>query len=90
MGRIQCDNYVGCFVKKDKPLRDYSPQFKPHMWALHEKYMGELREAKKYVSMSVCVEHVNNTPPAKLMFSLNWHVRENNRQQKEKEEQYST
>ena len=73
------DNYVGCFVKKDKQLREYSPQFKPHMWALHEKYRTELREKKHYVSLSVCVDYVNCLPASKLMFALNWHVRENNR-----------
>jgi hypothetical protein len=71
------ENYLSCFVQKTKPLKEFSGQFKPHMWALHEKYRTELREKKEHISFSVCVAYVNTMPPARLLFSLNWHTRAN-------------
>ena len=71
------ENYLSCFVQKTKPLKEFSGQFKPHMWALHEKYRTELREKKEYVSFPVCMVYVNTMPPARLLFALNWHTRSN-------------
>lgn len=33
--------YIECFIHKKKPLREYSYEFKPHLWALHRLYIAQ-------------------------------------------------
>lgn len=76
-------NYVDCFVKKTQGLKEYSGQYKPHMYALHNMYLEKLREKKEFVSLSVVINYVNELPTPRLMFSLNWHPRLNAAKERE-------
>ncbi len=64
-------NYIICFIKKQKPLAEFPYNFKTHMYKIHEIYLFDLKYDQKYVNKSVVVDYVNNLPPAKLMYSVN-------------------
>ena len=71
-------NYHECFVKKEKGLKEYPYQFKPHMFALHKLFIDNFKNGSKFfVSFSVVKDYVNNLPAAKLLYALNWHTRKN-------------
>ena len=72
------NNYIDCFVKKEKTLVEYPFQYRNHMKSLHDIYINVLikNENKKYVDKKLVIDYVNNLEPAKLMFSLNYHLRD--------------
>jgi len=65
-------NYISCYMKKEKPLKEFSPQYKTHMFNIHEKYKNELKPENKFVTNRVVIEYVNNLQPQLLMHSLNY------------------
>lgn len=65
-------NYISCYMKKEKQLKDFSPQYKSHMFNIHEKYKNELKPENKFVTNRVVIEYVNNLQPQLLMHSLNY------------------
>jgi len=68
-------NYVNCYIKKKKPLKEYPYQFRTHMFTIHRKYLDELVDAKKSINMSIVIEYVNNLHPSQQMFAINYHMR---------------
>ena len=64
-------NYINCFIKKQKPLAGFPYNFKTHMYKIHEIYLFDLKSDQKYVNKTVVIDYVNNLPPAKLMYSVN-------------------
>lgn len=68
-------NYIMCYVKKSKPLIEYSSQFRKHMFNLHKLYLDDLREKKENITKRKVVEYINDLHPSKLMFSLNYPMR---------------
>ena len=69
------ENYVSCYVKKEKPLIKFSPQYRTHMFKIHAIFLNELREKKLFVSDRVVMKYVNELPPSLLMYSLNYPLR---------------
>jgi hypothetical protein len=70
-------NYISCYIKKEKPLKEFPEQFRTHMFKIHKMYMEDLKEKKMYVNNTVVINYVNDIAPAKLMYSLNFHMRKN-------------
>lgn len=68
-------NYISCYVHKEKPLREYSEQYRTHMFKLHEIYLSSLREKNLGVSNNVVISYVNSLHPSLLMYSLNYNMR---------------
>ena len=68
-------NYVSCYVKKEKPLKEFPEQYRTHMFKLHEHYLAHLRETKGAVTNTVVINYVNNLAPSLLMFCLNHNFR---------------
>lgn len=64
-------NYINCFIKKQKALVDYPYNFKTHMYKLHEHYINELKEEGKFINKKEVVNYVNTLPPPRLMYSIN-------------------
>ena len=71
-------NYVSCYVKKEKPLKEFPEQYRTHMFKLHEHYLTHLRETKGAVTNTVVINYVNNLAPSLLMFCLNHNFRKRN------------
>lgn len=68
-------NYISCYVKKEKPLNEYSFQYKTHMYNIHKIYINELREKKLFVTNTVVINYINRIHPSLLMYSLNYNMR---------------
>ena len=71
-------NYVACYIRKEKPLMQFSEQYRTHMFNIHQIYMNELREKKLFVTNSVVQKYVNGMHPSLLMYTLNFHMRKRN------------
>ena len=68
--------YISCYVKKEAPLGSYTPQYRTHMFKLHELYTGTLSKENKIVARNVVVSYVNKLHPSLLMHSINYHHRQ--------------
>ena len=71
-------NYVSCYIKKEKPLIEFSEQYRTHMFNIHKHYLDELKDKKMYVTNTVVIKYVNNIHPSLLMFCLNFQMRKRN------------
>jgi hypothetical protein len=71
-------NYVSCYIKKERPLREYSQQYRTHMFNIHQLYMNELREKKHFVNNTFVQKYVNELHPSLLMYCLNFQMRKRN------------
>jgi len=71
-------NYVSCYIKKEKPLLEFSEQYRTHMFNIHKQYLDDLKEKKMYVTNSVVIKYVNNIHPSLMMFCLNFQMRKRN------------
>ena len=68
-------NYVACYIRKEKPLLDFSQQYRTHMFNIHQIYMNELREKRLFVTNTVVQKYVNELHPSLLMYCLNYQMR---------------
>lgn len=71
-------NYISCYIRKEKPLVEFSKQYRTHMFNIHKIYMDDLREKKMFVTNSIVQKYVNELHPSLLMFSLNFQMRKRN------------
>jgi hypothetical protein len=71
-------NYISCYIKKEKPLLEFSEQYRTHMFNIHKTYTDELREKKLFVNNTVVIKYVNNLHPSLLMYCLNFQMRKRN------------
>ena len=65
-------NYVSCFIRKEKPLKEYEFEYKSHMYKLHEKYKSELKPQNKIIDKKFVIDYVNALHPAQQMFIINY------------------
>ena len=72
------ENYIACYIQKQKPLGEFPKKFRSHMFKLHEKYLTEMREQKSYINKKIVVEYMNSLHPAQQMFVLNYNLRKQN------------
>uniref|UniRef100_A0A6C0LJV7 T4 RNA ligase 1-like N-terminal domain-containing protein n=1 Tax=viral metagenome TaxID=1070528 RepID=A0A6C0LJV7_9ZZZZ len=72
------NNYKSCYIYKAKPLKEFSPQFRTHMFNVHKIYVSKLMEQKKFVDFKLVIEFVNNLDTSLLMHSLNYHLLQRN------------
>jgi len=71
-------NYVSCYIKKQRPLKEFSDQYRTHMFNIHQKFLNELREKKQFVTNTVVQKYVNELHPSLLMYCLNFQLRKRN------------
>jgi len=72
------ENYIRCYIKKEKELKHFPEKFRTHMYALHhELYLKKLMPEKKYINKNIVIEYFNTLHPAKQMFVMNYDVRKN-------------
>jgi len=69
-------NYISCYIKKEKPLIEFSDQYRTHMFHIHKKYMDEMREKKLFIKNTDVIHYVNGLQPSLLMFCLNFQMRQ--------------
>jgi len=61
-------NYIYCFINKEKHLKEYPFHFKIHMYNLHQKYINN----KEPITKNIVVEYINSLDPAQVMYALNY------------------
>jgi hypothetical protein len=71
-------NYVSCYIKKERPLIEFSEQYRTHMFNIHKYYMNELREKKQFINNTFVQKYVNELHPSLLMYCLNFQMRKRN------------
>ena len=71
-------NYVSCYIKKERPLKEFPDQYRTHMFNIHQKFINELREKKQFVTNTVVQKYVNELHPSLLMYCLNFQMRKRN------------
>jgi hypothetical protein len=67
-------NYVSCYIKKERPLKEFSEDFRTHMFTIHQNFINELREKKLFVTNAIVQKYVNELHPSLLMHCLNFHL----------------
>jgi hypothetical protein len=67
-------NYISCFIRKEKPLKEYEFEFKNHMYRLHEKFKAELKPHNKVIDKKFVIDYVNSLHPAQQMFVMNYKI----------------
>ena len=68
-------NYIDCHVKKLRPFTEFPPEFKTHMFRLHERYLKELREKKEHITLGQTIAYMNGLFPSHQIYALNYGVR---------------
>ena len=68
-------NYIGCYVRKERPFAEYPAEFKTHMFRLHEQYLKELREKKEHITLGKTIAYMNGLFPSHQIYALNYGVR---------------
>lgn len=68
-------NYINCYIKKEKLLIKYPHEYKIHMYNLHKLYLDNLRENKKYINKEFVIQYINSLEPQQIMYSLNYSSR---------------
>jgi len=68
-------NYIKCYVKKEKPLKEFTEQYRTHMFNIHKIFLNELRENNHFVTNNVVKKYVNEIHPSLLMYCLNLQMR---------------
>jgi hypothetical protein len=76
------NNYISCYVKKEKPLLQYPQNYRTHMFNLHKIYLDELRSKKLYVTNTVVIKYVNDMQVTLQMYSLNYNMRKRREDEK--------
>lgn len=72
------NNYVSCYIKKDKPLIEFSETYRTHMYTIHQNYMTNLKPQKMHVNVNIVIKYVNDMHPSLLMYCLNHDMRKRN------------
>lgn len=70
------NHYRSAFIKKEVKPADIAFQYRAHAFDLHKIYRENLAPNRQIVDKKQVIEYINNLPPAKLMHSLNWALRE--------------
>lgn len=71
-------NYIRCYIKKEKELKEFPEKFKTHMFTIHhEIYLKTLMPINQYVNKDVVIRYFNGLHPSKQMFVLNYDARKN-------------
>jgi hypothetical protein len=68
-------NYIDCYIKKEKPLREYTEKYRTHMYNIHQIYVNQLKAEGRHISNSVVIDYVNKVHPSLQMYALNYDMR---------------
>jgi hypothetical protein len=64
-------NYVSCYIKKEKPLKEYPRQFRTNMFKLHIHFINDLKPNKLHINNTEVIKYMNTLEPPLLMFYIN-------------------
>ena len=78
-------NYIACYIKKQQELKNFPYEYKVHMFNLHQKYLGELKERGEFIDRNFVINYFNCLEPPQQMHILNCRYKLKNRDTKAKE-----
>uniref|UniRef100_A0A6C0JZC3 T4 RNA ligase 1-like N-terminal domain-containing protein n=1 Tax=viral metagenome TaxID=1070528 RepID=A0A6C0JZC3_9ZZZZ len=64
-------NYISCYIKKERPLKEFPDHFRTHMFHIHKQYTDILKPKNDYVNNTVVINYVNGLHPSLQMYSMN-------------------
>jgi hypothetical protein len=64
-------NYISCYIKKERPLKEFPDHFRTHMFHIHKIYTDDLKPKNEYVNNTVVINYVNRLHPSLQMYSMN-------------------
>jgi hypothetical protein len=67
-------NYISCYIKKEKPLIQFTPQFRTHMYMLHKLYITSMRDKKTHISKQTVIDYIYHMDVPLLLNSLNYQL----------------
>lgn len=67
-------NYISCYMKKMKPLIEFPPQYRPHMFNLHKTYVDFLKGQMQHITKLSVIAYVNNLHPSQQMYWINYNA----------------
>ena len=74
------NNYIDCFVKKEKKLSNMPNQYKSHLYCLHKIYLDSICNKNKIkITFSEVKKYFNHLHPSRQMFALNYNYRKSNK-----------
>ena len=65
-------NYVGCYIHKKTPLKEYPKNYRTHMFFIHHLYLNQLKPNKKVVKYNVVKDYVKKMDNSLHMWSVNY------------------
>ncbi len=68
------NNYIRCYIRKEQPLNKFPIYFRTHMYNIHQIYLS-IKDTMGYIHKSIVVNYINKLEPAKLMYYLNYPLR---------------
>jgi hypothetical protein len=73
-------NYVSCYIKKEKPLIEFSGQYRTHMFKLHKIYLEDLKDKllngqKQFITITTVINYVNSLHESQQMNALHYHLK---------------
>ena len=75
-------NYRNCYIRKEKPLKEYEYAYKNHMYQLHEHYKKMLLPRHLKIEVTDVRSYIKSLHPSQLMYSISrmnglWETKEN-------------
>lgn len=70
-------NYFKCFKEHSSKLNEISFELRSHLYEIHKNYLENMRGTGKTVQFNDIKNYVNELPEARLMFSINYNTRPN-------------
>ena len=61
-------SYIGCYIKKEKPVKDWPRQFRVHMFNIH----SDFKETRNIITLNKTYIYFNKLHESQQMFVLNY------------------
>jgi hypothetical protein len=52
-------NYLACYVRKEKPLKEFGQQYRTHMFNLHQQFINDLRPNNLFITNTIVQKYVD-------------------------------
>ena len=64
--------YKSCYIKKNKPVKEFPYQYKTHMYHLHQLYLENYKDNNDYINLQKVIDYVNNLESPRLLYVVNY------------------
>lgn len=64
--------YRSCYIKKEKPVKEFPYEYKTHMYYLHQLYLENYKDNNEYINLSKVISYINNLETPRLLHIINY------------------